>query len=123
MIVAAAAGLLAQFQGLRLAPSPKKAGAPDRIRTCGLCLRRAALYPAELRVPGQEGRLAKGAPPRQSLSGGPLAARADASLPRRRRLGRVAAEVGDDAAPAFRRTRLADVAAVEDEEVVGVAPV
>lgn len=24
--------------------------APDRIRTCGLCLRRAALYPAELRV-------------------------------------------------------------------------
>ena len=27
-------------------------GAPDRIRTCDLCLRRAALYPAELRVPG-----------------------------------------------------------------------
>ena len=27
-------------------------GAPDRIRTCGLCLRRAALYPAELRVRG-----------------------------------------------------------------------
>lgn len=25
-------------------------GALDRIRTCGLCLRRAALYPAELRV-------------------------------------------------------------------------
>ena len=25
----------------------------DRIRTCGLCLRRAALYPAELRVPVQ----------------------------------------------------------------------
>src|SRR3954453_12284293 len=25
-------------------------GAPDRIRTCGLCLRRATLYPAELRV-------------------------------------------------------------------------
>ena len=25
-------------------------GAPDRIRTYGLCLRRAALYPAELRV-------------------------------------------------------------------------
>ena len=25
-------------------------GAPDRIRTCDLCLRRAALYPAELRV-------------------------------------------------------------------------
>src|SRR5690349_17730622 len=29
-------------------------GAPDRIRTCDLCLRRAALYPAELRVPGGE---------------------------------------------------------------------
>ncbi len=27
-----------------------KFGAPDRIRTCDLCLRRAALYPAELRV-------------------------------------------------------------------------
>ncbi len=26
-------------------------GAPDRIRTCDLCLRRAALYPAELRAP------------------------------------------------------------------------
>ena len=28
----------------------KGIGAPDRIRTCDLCLRRAALYPAELRV-------------------------------------------------------------------------
>ncbi len=28
----------------------EKIGAPDRIRTCDLCLRRAALYPAELRV-------------------------------------------------------------------------
>ena len=28
----------------------RKSGAPDRIRTCDLCLRRAALYPAELRV-------------------------------------------------------------------------
>ncbi len=28
----------------------EKIGAPDRIRTCGLRLRRAALYPAELRV-------------------------------------------------------------------------
>src|SRR5205809_1047607 len=28
-------------------------GAPDRIRTCDLCLRRAALYPAELRVRGR----------------------------------------------------------------------
>jgi hypothetical protein len=27
-----------------------KNGAPDRIRTCGLCLRRATLYPAELRA-------------------------------------------------------------------------
>ena len=26
-------------------------GAPDRIRTCDLRLRRATLYPAELRVP------------------------------------------------------------------------
>lgn len=26
-------------------------GAPDTIRTCGLRLRRATLYPAELRVP------------------------------------------------------------------------
>lgn len=32
-------------------------GAPDRIRTCDLCLRRAALYPAELRVlPGETGK-------------------------------------------------------------------
>jgi hypothetical protein len=29
---------------------PHKDGAPDTIRTCGLCLRRATLYPAELRV-------------------------------------------------------------------------
>src|SRR5690606_6983108 len=29
---------------------PSCVGAPDRIRTCDLCLRRAALYPAELRV-------------------------------------------------------------------------
>src|SRR4051812_33676521 len=28
-----------------------KIGAPDTIRTCGLRLRRATLYPAELRVP------------------------------------------------------------------------
>ena len=27
-----------------------KRGAPNRIRTCDLCLRRAALYPAELRA-------------------------------------------------------------------------
>ena len=29
---------------------PERAGAPDTIRTCGLHLRRVALYPAELRV-------------------------------------------------------------------------
>src|SRR5258706_3811011 len=34
-------------------------GAPDKIRTCDLCLRRAALYPAELRV----------RPPRDSTTG------------------------------------------------------
>src|SRR4051812_8822166 len=28
----------------------RKTGAPDTIRTCDLCLRRATLYPAELRV-------------------------------------------------------------------------
>ena len=38
----------------------KNAGAPDRIRTCGLCLRRAALYPAELRVRRGGGPLSKG---------------------------------------------------------------
>ena len=27
-----------------------RSGAPDRIRTCDLCLRRATLYPAELRA-------------------------------------------------------------------------
>src|SRR5690606_21334258 len=31
-------------------------GAPDRIRTCDLCLRRAALYPAELRVHSRKAR-------------------------------------------------------------------
>jgi hypothetical protein len=31
-------------------------GAPDRIRTCDLCLRRAALYPAELRVHDADGQ-------------------------------------------------------------------
>src|ERR1700682_3650435 len=29
-------------------------GAPERIRTSDLCLRRAALYPAELRVPAPD---------------------------------------------------------------------
>ena len=31
-------------------PTLKEGGAPDTIRTCGLHLRRVALYPAELRV-------------------------------------------------------------------------
>src|ERR1700733_6609669 len=31
-------------------PSLQQIGAPDTIRTCDLCLRRATLYPAELRV-------------------------------------------------------------------------
>src|SRR6266853_1649225 len=34
------------------ANSEFKSGAPDTIRTCDLCLRRATLYPAELRVRG-----------------------------------------------------------------------
>ena len=34
----------------RIAQRKFSAGAPERIRTSGLCLRRAALYPAELRV-------------------------------------------------------------------------
>ena len=46
-----------------------KAGAPDWIRTSGLCLRRAALYPAELRVPGRK-RVAKRCAMRQRLSSG-----------------------------------------------------
>jgi hypothetical protein len=29
-------------------------GAPDTVRTCGLCLRRATHYPAELRVPNSQ---------------------------------------------------------------------
>lgn len=35
-------------------------GAPDRIRTCDLCLRRAALYPAELRVRDRRGHAKHG---------------------------------------------------------------
>ena len=38
-------------QQARASPGPCSAGAPDWIRTSDLCLRRAALYPAELRVP------------------------------------------------------------------------
>src|SRR5262245_66150121 len=45
----------------------RSSGAPDKIRTCDLCLRRAALYPAELRArvavfiaePGRNGNAAR----------------------------------------------------------------
>ena len=38
----------------RLSPEGRKSGAPDRIRTCGLRLRRPSLYPAELRARGKK---------------------------------------------------------------------
>ena len=50
-------------------------GAPDRIRTYGLCLRRAALYPAELRVLGQGALDTRSTAPGQSqgaCAAGPL---------------------------------------------------
>jgi hypothetical protein len=40
----------AQTRPARERDREKKNGAPDRIRTCDPCLRRAVLYPAELRV-------------------------------------------------------------------------
>ncbi len=48
-------GLLGCLGGLAFAPETQviqgvRNGAPDTIRTCDLCLRRATLYPAELRV-------------------------------------------------------------------------
>ena len=43
-----------------------KNGAPDRIRTYDLCLRRAALYPAELRVRGRSGPYKENSPALQS---------------------------------------------------------
>lgn len=47
----------------RLLPSKTPYGAPEGIRTPGLCLRRAALYPAELRVPGASpSKAGRGAP-------------------------------------------------------------
>src|SRR5205085_5820654 len=58
-----------------------KHGAPDRIRTCGLCLRRAALYPAELRVRAEEA-LSKGGG-RGLEAFGPRAAAAAPPRPRR----------------------------------------
>src|SRR4051812_37840773 len=45
-------------------------GAPDTIRTCDLCLRRATLYPAELRVLAAHGL--GGFPTRLMASGQPL---------------------------------------------------
>jgi hypothetical protein len=47
---AAAARSLASLAFARRAIDLDKFGAPDTIRTCDLCLRRATLYPAELRV-------------------------------------------------------------------------
>ena len=38
--------------GRKIREVPDFTGAPDTIRTCDLCLRRATLYPAELRVRG-----------------------------------------------------------------------
>src|SRR5262249_51218129 len=38
------------FKKLKFAETPDFSGAPDTIRTCDLCLRRATLYPAELRA-------------------------------------------------------------------------
>jgi hypothetical protein len=38
------------IRGYRCRQPIEGIGAPDRIRTCDLCLRRATLYPAELRV-------------------------------------------------------------------------
>jgi hypothetical protein len=42
--------LLAQKRRVLACPVLYRSGAPDTIRTCDLCLRRATLYPAELRV-------------------------------------------------------------------------
>ena len=58
-------------------------GAPDTIRTCDLCLRRATLYPAELRVPARR-RPRRGASTATALI-------ADRPPPRNARVGIVAA--------------------------------
>lgn len=42
--------LQAQKRRFLASPGLHRNGAPDTIRTCDLCLRRATLYPAELRV-------------------------------------------------------------------------
>jgi hypothetical protein len=41
---------IAQKRQVLECPVLYRSGAPDTIRTCDLCLRRATLYPAELRV-------------------------------------------------------------------------
>ena len=46
-----AADIREKITHLHFAEIDNRDGAPERIRTSGLCLRRAALYPAELRVP------------------------------------------------------------------------
>ncbi len=51
-----------------------KYGAPEGIRTPGLCLRRAALYPAELRVRWGPLSKGKGAPP-ELIGGKPVLCR------------------------------------------------
>src|SRR5205823_6022977 len=54
----ASAGLMAEPRAcgspLPLSPTNRNNGGPERIRTFDLCLRRAALYPAELRVPDRQ---------------------------------------------------------------------
>ena len=49
----------------------RRIGAPDRIRTCDLCLRRAALYPAELRVLVARARAARRIEGSDTRSGDP----------------------------------------------------
>ena len=44
------AGKIHPYLKASLNGDPYNNGAPERIRTSDLCLRRAALYPAELRV-------------------------------------------------------------------------
>ena len=67
------------------------AGAPDTIRTCDLCLRRATLYPAELRVQRVSfSRLARGRQPRAGRrSAGRSGRRGDAGTSPIRAAGRV----------------------------------
>src|SRR6185437_7237072 len=86
------------------------AGAPDTIRTCDLCLRRATLYPAELRVP---------VPAEASSSGKACAPQTPTRVlrhsvvERRRRLGAGLHPLR------HRRIQLADPAFVEDRAIAG----